>query len=165
MSAERWITWSSAAEVLTFAAAALEGGGSLRRQDLDIAEAIASALRKGTRVRAGSNPSTLRSSSYLLQYFTGVNRTFDGQPESVKLVMFATYAAVFDDEASDELQARLLNSGTAGALAETLRLRSENVSERQALTFSERVFGARNSNVVARWICGSSIFGNETEEP
>src|SRR5215470_460361 len=149
MSVTVRLTWSSIAETITLAVAELEEGESLRADYLEAADSIASAFGQASsagvkRIHYGPG-----SSSSIVQRFTAVDRIFDEQPATVKLVVWATYALIFEEDASDEVQARLLNAGGASGLAKALHLRVENVHEQDALKFAKTVFSVKDADVVA----------------
>jgi hypothetical protein len=150
--------WSSIVDLVTFNVAELEETTSLTGKYLEVANSVASALHEYSNIGVRLSLENSYSSAAIVQKFAVVDDHFDSQPENVKLVIWAAYAVIFENEAQDEAQARLLNATRTGNLAKTLRLRHEDVGEQEARRFAEAVFGAKSIDLVAEWICGGSMF-------
>jgi hypothetical protein len=156
VSFSKIISWSSAADALSIA---LAQRGTLGDELLEVADTLAAALRQ----RFSIDESAVvfeRRTDFITRYLADVDRVFDNQSDNAKLVVWASYAVIYEGRESDEVTARLRDSDSDGNLISALRLRFENIDNQAALRFAEAAFGPLNSGVVANWIGGVSIFSS-----
>lgn len=147
-------------------AMAIGEGHPLNDELLRVADTIATALRK--RSKAGNSDLVLHQGDRwgMIKGLAAIDSIIDEQTDNVKLTVWASYAVLFEGRASDEAIARLRDSDSRGNLATALRLRFEDVDNQSAQQFAEAAFGPLDSDLVANWICGASIFSpiEENEE-